>query len=370
MSQFGEGAGSSSLGVLRTCVELPALVLPLVSRELSHWKDAASRIPDGELRRQALSSLDKKRFHCVGGAVLALTCRPRTRDLVRCIVAIQTVSDYLDNLCDRMSGDPDHANFALLHEAMMCCVDPDRPTRDYYGLCRTDLGDGGYLDSLVETSRSVLRALPNYLKARKTVCDLARLYCELQATKHLERSVRDDLMEEWFALRAAQEPWSGRCGGLKWWEFGAAAGSTLGMFSLICASGKEDLRQEDVLALDNAYFPSISGLHILLDYYIDQDEDRLGGDLNFVSYYPSLDAADEALVRFIRRAIADADALTDPDRDVHLAVVKGLLAMYLSDPKIKRQGFSRRAEKMISAAGRDTAFLRKSCGIVRRISRF
>lgn len=29
------------------------------------------------------------------------------------------------------------------------------------------------------------------------------------------------------------------------------------------------------------YFPYIQGLHILLDYLIDQEEDKAGGDLNF-----------------------------------------------------------------------------------------
>lgn len=301
---------------------------------------------------------------------MSLTCKRKMEELVKAIVAIQTVSDYLDNLCDRMDGFPDPDNFALLHEAMMCCVDPERPSQDYYRLCRTDRGDGGYLDSLVEASRSVLRDLPNYPIARKAVSRLARLYSELQVTKHQDRGLRDALMSDWFVRRASEEQWRLQCDGLKWWEFGAAAGSTLGMFSLICASARDDFRQEDITALDRAYFPAISGLHILLDYFIDQEEDRAGGDLNFVSYYSSPDDAEKALLGFIERALRDASSLPRSGRDIHVAVVKGLLAMYLSDPKVRRQGLSTSAEKMVVTAGMDAKFLTKSCGLVRRAFRF
>jgi tetraprenyl-beta-curcumene synthase len=365
-----EATVSSTIGVLRTCLELLTGVHPAVSRELSHWIDAASRIPDSELRRQALASLRTKRFHCVGGAVLALTCRPRMEELVKAIVAIQTVSDYLDNLCDRMERFPDPDNFALLHEAMMCCVDPERPSQDYYRLCRTNGGDGGYLDSLVERARCVLRDLPNYPVAKDAVSRLARLYSELQVTKHQDRDLRDALMADWFARRGSEEEWRSRCDGLKWWEFGAAAGSTLGMFSLICASGRDDFSQSDVSLLDRAYFPGISGLHILLDYFIDREEDSEGGDLNFVSYYSSPEEAEKSLLGFIERALLDACSLPEPDRDIHTAVVKGLVAMYLSDPKVRRQGLSLSAEKMVMTAGLDAKFLTKSCGLMRRVYRF
>jgi tetraprenyl-beta-curcumene synthase len=365
-----EETASSTLGVVKTCIELPVRIHPVVARELARWTDRAMGIPDLELRRQALSGLEKKRFHCVGGAVLSLTCRAKMELLIRAIVAIQTVSDYLDNLCDRVDRQPDAGSFALLHEAMMCCVDPGRPTRDYYGLCGYVQDDDGYLDSLVNASRSVLNELPGYGVAQPFVSKLVSLYSELHVTKHQDLDKRDALMVEWFHKRCREDWWRDRCAGLKWWEFGAAAGSTLGMFGLISASGHDSLTSDEASDLDRLYFPSISGLHILLDYFIDLEEDRAGGDLNFISYYASLDEAEDALVNFVKDALEDAQALPEKHRDTHLAVVKGLLAMYLSDPKVKRQGFAGRAENIANAAGCDAVFLTKSCGFVRQALHF
>jgi len=68
----------------------------------------------------------------------------------------------------------------------------------------------------------------------------------------------------------------------------------------------------------------------LLDYFIDQAEDLESGDLNFVSYYDSMQDAAAALNRFTCMSLEKAEALFSSW--IHTAVVRGLLAMYLSDP--------------------------------------
>jgi len=386
-------------------------VLPLVGRELRRWREAARAIPDAELRTQALASIEKKKFHCFGGAVLALTDALRLPGLVQAIVALQTISDYLDNLCDRSavaarlaegarSGSSGgrvaegFQTYMLLHEAMMCAVDPDRPRADYYQRYMLERvvgsqaaspahptpADGGYLDRLVEASCQTLRDLPGYRVARPLVLDLVRLYSELQSTKHLSPSVRDDLMGQWFMARRtggsgaktcpdpspASGAWLGR--DLLWWEFGAATGSTLGMFAVICASGDERLSAAAVKSLVRVYFPAICALHILLDYYIDQEEDSLGGDLNFLARYSSPDDALKALDAFIRWSSSEA-SVCQPNPHLHRAVVRGLLALYLSDPKV-RQGMSRQARSLIRAARGLSGLLRAACSVVRRLFGF
>lgn len=53
------------------------------------------------------------------------------RDLVPLIVAFQTISDYLDNLCDR--SDSLHCDdFRQLHLAMADALSPGMPKADYY----------------------------------------------------------------------------------------------------------------------------------------------------------------------------------------------------------------------------------------------
>lgn len=57
-----------------------------------------------ELHNQAIASIEHKTFHCEGGGILALLANEHREDCIRFIVAYQTISDYLDNLCDRSTS--------------------------------------------------------------------------------------------------------------------------------------------------------------------------------------------------------------------------------------------------------------------------
>jgi tetraprenyl-beta-curcumene synthase len=414
-------------------VGLAVRVFPIVRRELAVWRSRAGKIPDDELRKQALSSISSKAFHCMGGSVLALENPDRLGELVRAIVAIQTVSDYLDNLCDRAAfarpwaNDPtiDAAREGFLscmslHETFRCAVDPTRPVTPFYRLYKVAHpgGDGGYLDGLVQASRDVLGRFDAYRQALPWVNYLAGLYSELQSIKHLSPAIRNGLMEEWYrarwlgdldpeecALPLSQRVLDGHmddplaCGGdvpLAWWEFAAATGSTLGIFALVSASsrltsslpwgsGHDDAtsghRRVPVSPtrhqsggsslfdrLAQAYFPTIAGLHILLDYYIDREEDRLGGDLNFVSFYPSPDAREAAMGQFVGRALDQSRRLPNPW--LHTAVVRGLLSMYLSDPKARAAGMRGAASALASRGGPLVRVLLPACRVTRRLLDF
>ena len=77
------------------------------------------------------------------------------------------------------------------------------------------------------------------------------------------------------------------------------------------------------------------GLHILLDYLIDQEEDILGGDLNFCSYYESMEATVERIAFIVQEARSKILFLEHPR--FHRMIIEGLLALYLSDPKVNGQ---------------------------------
>ncbi len=403
----------------------------------------------------------------MGGSVFALLNPSKTKALVKAIVAIQTISDYLDNLCDRVELDrggafaTDNAarNFSAfmrLHEAMLCAVDPLRPTCDYYSLYPMG-NDGGYLDALVSSSREVISSIDDYRYVKPLVVMFAGMYSQLQSIKHLPHHVRDKWMEAWFfqysgcsgtgisepvglPLQEAFCPWP-EPGPYSWADFGQDTNTASGqpehlrriylpgqlgnkdsktevvgiwgplqalpwgfsaslhirhlgslghqarkgvyppvaaLFTLHkpppwiagwakhSASSIADPTQAHSLALTiaEAYFPAICGLHILLDYFIDQDEDKKFGDLNFVSYYKSAKTAAEALKRFINQALEEASNLPEPW--FHKAVVKGLLAMYLSDSKISACGLSSSAMEFTRCGGGNTEILQAVCRLVRK----
>ncbi|WP_210023362.1 MULTISPECIES: tetraprenyl-beta-curcumene synthase family protein [unclassified Paenibacillus] len=302
-------------------------VLPGVREQLGHWRSKAEEIPDPELRKQALASLRSKQFHCEGGAVYAAANLSMRHMLIPLIVAYQTISDYLDNLCDRSTSlDPN--DFRRLHQSMLDAVDPAEPLHDYYEF-REERDDGGYLNELVKTCQASIRLLPSYAPAASSVRELVGLYCDLQVYKHMAKPLREEALLSWWELHRERYPSIG------WNEFAAATGSTLGVFMLFLAASEPRLCPGTVRNIRDAYFPYICGLHILLDYLIDQEEDVVGGDLNFCSYYDNMDRAVERIALIVTEAKHKSVRLEHGP--FHRMIIEGLLALYLSDPKVSKQ---------------------------------
>lgn len=302
-------------------------VFPIVYRELKHWRVQAERIPDRELRKQAIASMTSKQFHCEGGSVYAVAGMKYRHILVPLIVAFQTISDYLDNLCDR-STSLDPKDFRQLHQSMLDAVDPDKQPGDYYKY-RQAHEDGGYLHQLVTTCQRKIAAMPNYRLVQAPIRRLVSLYCDLQVYKHIRPDMREkQLLKWWNAFR-------NEYASLRWYEFAAATGSTLGVFMLFKVACEADASPERVKQVVKAYFPWVCGLHILLDYLIDQREDAIGGDLNFCSYYRNAADTIERLQLFRSEARSHLAAL--PDFPFHAMIVEGLLGLYLSDKKVREQ---------------------------------
>lgn len=371
-------------------------VLPKTAAELKRWHRHIIQIPNLELQQQAWVSITKKRFHAEGGSVYAALAPDAIDTLVPLIVALQTISDYLDNLCDR-SVSLDEADFRTLHEAMLDAVDGTPPQADHstppqssaenivpapndthnspwlptgagrglrspvstashtntkhgsvlepsrYYTLHPNKDDGGYLAALVDECRRRTAELPAYDVVRPHVQRLVSLYNDLQVYKHGPHAGRVARLEAWFAEKG------GAWRDLYWWEFAAASGSTLGVFALFTAATNPDLTPTDAERIVEAYFPWICGLHILLDYLIDQEEDVAGGDLNLVSFYPDKQTMRERLIMFVRKARRHALTLSQPD--FHTTIVQGLPGLYLSDGKVSRQRMQRLALTLLRAGG-------------------
>ncbi|QQE73862.1 tetraprenyl-beta-curcumene synthase family protein [Brevibacillus composti] len=301
-------------------------IQPVLEREFGAWYERAQRIDDPELRKQAMASMESKKFHCQGGSVYATQVIPHAEVIVPLIVAYQTISDYLDNLCDR-STSLDPVDFRQLHVSMQDALTPGAPLRDYYQY-RDEKDDGGFLAELVLACQRYAAQLPGYEKIKPHVLRLSCLYSDLQVYKHIAHDQREARLLSWWEEHKSENE------GLFWQEFAAVTGSTINIFALFCMATEKEVADEEIAAVNQAYFPWISGLHILLDYLIDLEEDRLGGDLNFVSYYRSEQEATERLQHFIKQAKASVEGLPNPA--FHRMIVDGLVAFYLVDRKVNR----------------------------------
>lgn len=334
-------------------------VLPCVHSELEKWKQKALEIPDPELRRQALASIETKTFHCEGGAIYSLLAGEHLQEVVSFIVAYQTISDYLDNLCDRsVSLDP--ADFRCLHQSMMKALTPGAAADDYYKL-RENRADGGYLQGLVSTCQHVLAQLPAFQIIQPALHELAGFYCDLQVYKHVKKDQRVPRLIAWFKKNKAHLP------EMSWYEFAACSGSTLGIFCIVSyAASRGDEMAQLVNRIKDSYFPWVQGLHILMDYFIDQEEDRVEGDLNFCFYYRN----EEEMINRFKHFIEKADTAIEhmPDKNFHKMINRGLLGVYLADQKVARQRNVRvLARKLITRSGGSGLFFFINGWLYRRI---
>ncbi|MCP3033366.1 tetraprenyl-beta-curcumene synthase family protein [Halobacillus sp. A1] len=333
-------------------------VFPEVHKELNYWKKEAHSIPNEELRNQATASIEAKTFHCEGGGIYSLLAKENWKQAVRFIVAYQTISDYLDNLCDR-STSMDPKDFRRLHEAMTDALTPSNSTRNYYEF-REDKDDGGYLESLVKTCQTVLRHSHHYNIAHTHIKKLGCLYNDLQVHKHVREDERVPRLKQWF------EDHRSGCPQLEWYEFSASTGSTLGIFCLVSYTLGGRMTEKLAEDIERSYFPYMQGLHILLDYYIDQDEDAREGDLNFCSYYEDGERMKDRFIYFVNQTHQSIKEL--PHRHFHEMIHEGLVGMYLADQKVKylfqAKGF---VKSMLKASGNKAKFFYINSKVYNRI---
>jgi tetraprenyl-beta-curcumene synthase len=331
-------------------------IFPKVKKELKQWQVEASFCPSPFLQEQAIKSIEKKTFHCLGGSIYCLHPEA-TEELLPFIVAFQTISDYLDNLCD-FAPKKDANAFRQLHLALRDAVLPYSDPTDYYAYY-PEKEDGGYLNKLVKTCQSYFLSLPSYTMSVEKLVFLVDVYSELQTLKHLETDKREEELKKWV------KPFQNIYCQLEWQEFSASTGSTLGVFMLAILCSKEKLSIEELNAHFKAYFPWMQGFHILLDYLIDLEEDTQEGALNFVAYYESERAALEGLEKFFLKAKEKVSIL--PHKDFHRLVINGLLAMYLSDEKTEIPSIQFIARKLVKIGGLKPTFYHNTCKLLRQL---
>jgi len=316
-------------------------VFPIVKQELNGWKQKAKQAPDARLSHQALESIRLKAFHCQGGSIYALYPGINRIEAIRFIVAYQTMSDYLDNLVDSLEVQDEKA-FSQLHLAMQEALNPEAVLSDYY-LYYPYREDDGYLEQLVKTCQESILKLPSYKTVQDEAIKFAELYSHLQTYKHLTVGERESKMLHWINPYLSDDP------EITAWEFAAATGSTLGIFCMYAAAFDSKLTIRQVQIISQTYFPWICGLHILLDYFIDLREDRETNQLNFISYYDHPKTIYERLQLFVENSLKQGERLKYPK--FHQVVVKGLLAMYLSDEKSQDVDIQSVVRKLLKNSG-------------------
>src|SRR5699024_11340950 len=116
--------------------------------------------------------------------------------------------------------------FRCLHQSIIVAVTPGITATIYYKL-RKEQQEVGYLADLVYTCQQTWRHVESYPVIKCELLELQAVYGDLQVHKHVKVAERIPRLTNWHQRH--QKNWPT----LSWYEFSAAAGSTLGIFCIV-----------------------------------------------------------------------------------------------------------------------------------------
>lgn len=299
-------------------------VYPLIRAELRRWRSRAAAIPDPELRELAFEAHTGKRGNLEGAAAFAVFApASRVSAVVRSLVAFQAAYDYVDVLSEQPSSDTIASGYRL-HLALIDALQPCGRCIDHYAH-HPVREDGGYLRSFIATCGAAVDRLPSYGLTARNAREGARRIAVYQGLNNWGDGGDHRAYARW----ADEETPEGT--GLKWWETGAAAGSSLSVFAAIAAAADERLRAPEALSIDRAYFPWIGSLHTLLDSLVDHVADVREGQHSLIEHYGSPQEAAHRMQEIAERSIGAARRL--PGGDGHAMIVAAMSCFYLVAPE-------------------------------------
>jgi tetraprenyl-beta-curcumene synthase len=321
-------------------------VFPCLGSEVRHWQTRANEIRDPVLRRLALDSQTAKR-RSLEGAVAFAAFVPRSGRLpvIRALTAYQVIFDYLDTLSEQPNPDPIN-NGRQLNQALLTAVERQSPCLDYYAH-HSHRDDDGYLKDLIQTCHEALGALPSYAVIAVSMRRATERIVAYQSLNHGDAHGSHDAFARWANAETQSDT------GLRWWETGAAAGSSLAVLALITAAADPLLTHAQTAALDNAYYPWIGALHTLLDSLIDRQEDTgAPGQRSLIDCYLSPQETAARLEMIAAQAVRYTRTL--PRAHHHALVLAAMASLYLSDPQASTAG-ARLAKQQVLATMGDLA---------------
>jgi tetraprenyl-beta-curcumene synthase len=339
---YVEGGTALAAGFASAAKRYWLEVFPCVRREAANWRRRAEKIPDPVLRRAALANLRAEGLNLDGAAAFAAFAPEGSRTaVVRAQVALQVAYDYVDTLAEQPCEDPIR-NADQLHQVLGAALDPSGPRIDYYAH-HPQKDDGGYLQDIADTCRTVLCELPSYAAVATSVQRAAaRMAC--YQSLNLNESQGDHVaLARWAHVETP------RGADLRWWETAASAGSSLGVYVLIAAAANRVVRAEETTAIEEAYFPWIGSLHLLLDSLVDRREDAAVGQRSLLDYYTSPQEAAARLGLIATECLRRIRAL--PCGRQHLLLLAGMASHYLSMPEASQPEALLTARTVLKALG-------------------
>jgi tetraprenyl-beta-curcumene synthase len=296
-------------------------VAPLARAELRAWERRAHAIAREEEREVALEKLRRESFNGEVAATLAVFAPVSKRaDVVRTIVALEVLYDYLDGLAALPSLDALRDGEEIFRPFVAAFAEPDDEAAAAGG------DDGQEPSYAIELARAVQRGLAHLPASRALLPAMrsaARRTAEGRIRSHATRDHGEAQLEAW-ATRAAVGS------GLEWPEFAAgAAASVLAVHALIAAAADERSTAADGADIEGAYL-TISAVSTMLDSANDYERDMSTRRPIAIDWYGEVDIP-ASIASLARRSLAHTASIRDGAR--HTMIASGVIAYYTSPPE-------------------------------------
>jgi tetraprenyl-beta-curcumene synthase len=311
-----------------------------VRAELRAWSARARTIPDPEIRALVLQGMEEGRALVDGAALFWTVPERRSAELLRALVALQTLLNFLDVLLEsdaRHRGRPRRWTWLVEY-----ALDADGPPLPI-DIINNELGDdGGFFSALVAACRDACRQLPSYAAARPILLREARRAASFEIEHESDPERRSVMMRRWAASQFGEQA------GLASWELAGGASSLLTAMVVLGMAADPEVAPDRMRRAADAYV-WVASAAALLDSYADLDADQSAAAHNWFGYY---DSADDA----VRRAKTLLGGATErvrrlPEGERHEVIVGAMAALALSGDAARRSDRRRATLALVGSGG-------------------
>lgn len=178
---------------------------------------------------------------------------------------------------------------------------------------------------LSDQCRLQLAVLPSYKQVTLKIKKYMQLYVDLQSYRHYPAEISIKCLTTWSSSYLLRYPT------ITTWEFCAAADSLLGMVAMYTAASIPGITNEEVLLLDEACFPWLSGLTSLLQASVQARAEYGMNKLNFTSFYHNLKECEERILFFYENT--EKACMKLKGSSLYLHIIKAMTGLHLTNPE-------------------------------------
>ncbi len=266
----------------------------------------------------ALSSIENKKNHSLGGSIMAIDMPPKsTTSLLDKYIPLALILDYTDDIIEKDSLSYEAA--LALNKALHYPLANEDDSPNSYPKCPSL--SVKYLTLLTSAARENIEKLPSYNIIKPLMVQYMNDFIRSQAISCLPPSDRKSEYLKWFVSTDID-----RLNLITWYEHAAIQASPLRSYMLLRLAYKSNLSMVEIQESIEIY-KWLGALNVLGDHMNDLKEDRINNEVNQIQEYRSIDSAIQGFEKIVRYALQSIH--NSHDESFHTCVFLVLINMYM-----------------------------------------